>query len=77
MRSRGLTTTFRLKFIKFDYNASHEKPLRSCAAGLGINYEVIAGVKRLLPHFSPMCLTLKTAEIVPTYVRELDQTCTK
>jgi len=44
VRSRGLTTTFQLKFIKFDYNASHEEPLRSYAAGLGINYEVIAGV---------------------------------
>jgi hypothetical protein len=44
VRSRGLSTTFQLKFIKFDYNASHEEPLRSHAAALGINYEVIAGV---------------------------------
>jgi hypothetical protein len=44
VRSRGLPTTFQLRFIKFDYNASHEEPLRSHAAGLGINYEVVAGV---------------------------------
>ena len=44
VRSRGLTTTFQLGFIKFDYNTSHEEPLRSHAAGLGINYEVIPGV---------------------------------
>jgi radical SAM family protein len=44
VRSRGLTTTFQLLFIKFDYNASHEEPLRSHAAALGIRYGVTAGV---------------------------------
>jgi pyruvate-formate lyase-activating enzyme len=43
VRRHGLPTTLMLRFIRFDYNASHVEKAHACANDLGIMFEVIEG----------------------------------